>query len=170
MLLQRKEKLDHVVELKIDDSLLISRITGRLIHPASGRSYHREFQYVFFSIEFNHFFATTLFYFIPIFWLVCPLSRPNYFFLFWKYFDFLRPFSVPQRHVITHFGTLQQLRLLAPKRAAGISRACDPIFSQVSPRYPAAECSVTCRDQAMGGEPTGLESAFRTLQIGRAHV
>ncbi|KAH8114131.1 adenylate kinase 1 [Phellopilus nigrolimitatus] len=43
MLTDRKEKLDHVVELKIDDSLLISRITGRLIHPASGRSYHKEF-------------------------------------------------------------------------------------------------------------------------------
>jgi len=43
MLASRKEKLDHVVELKIADQLLISRITGRLIHPASGRSYHREF-------------------------------------------------------------------------------------------------------------------------------
>jgi adenylate kinase family enzyme len=28
------------VELKIDDSLLVSRITGRLVHPASGRTYH----------------------------------------------------------------------------------------------------------------------------------
>jgi adenylate kinase len=46
MLAERKEKLDHVVELKIQDQLLISRITGRLIHPASGRTYHREFQYV----------------------------------------------------------------------------------------------------------------------------
>ncbi|KAB5592112.1 adenylate kinase [Ceratobasidium theobromae] len=43
MLANRKEKLDHVVELKIDDQLLVSRITGRLIHVASGRSYHREF-------------------------------------------------------------------------------------------------------------------------------
>ncbi|KIM28806.1 hypothetical protein M408DRAFT_329252 [Serendipita vermifera MAFF 305830] len=43
MLSERKEKLDHVVELKIPDQLLISRITGRLIHPASGRTYHREF-------------------------------------------------------------------------------------------------------------------------------
>ncbi|PVG02190.1 adenylate kinase [Serendipita vermifera] len=43
MLARRKEKLDHVVELKIADQLLISRITGRLIHPASGRTYHREF-------------------------------------------------------------------------------------------------------------------------------
>jgi len=44
MLIARKEKLDHVVELKIEDALLISRITGRLIHPASGRTYHKEFQ------------------------------------------------------------------------------------------------------------------------------
>jgi len=44
MLETRKEKLDSVVQLEIEDQLLISRITGRLIHPASGRSYHREFQ------------------------------------------------------------------------------------------------------------------------------
>ncbi|KAJ8590600.1 adenylate kinase 1 [Rhizopogon salebrosus TDB-379] len=44
MLDSRGEKLDSVVELLIDDQLLISRITGRLIHPASGRTYHREFQ------------------------------------------------------------------------------------------------------------------------------
>ncbi|EPQ58680.1 adenylate kinase 1 [Gloeophyllum trabeum ATCC 11539] len=43
MLAARKEKLDSVVELLIDDQLLISRITGRLIHPASGRTYHKEF-------------------------------------------------------------------------------------------------------------------------------
>ncbi|CAE6377427.1 unnamed protein product [Rhizoctonia solani] len=43
MLADRKEKLDHVVELKIDDQLLVSRITGRLIHVASGRTYHKEF-------------------------------------------------------------------------------------------------------------------------------
>ncbi|KAJ3740508.1 adenylate kinase-domain-containing protein [Lentinula detonsa] len=43
MLEHRGEKLDSVVQLLIDDSLLISRITGRLIHPASGRTYHREF-------------------------------------------------------------------------------------------------------------------------------
>ncbi|KAG0706485.1 P-loop containing nucleoside triphosphate hydrolase protein [Suillus ampliporus] len=43
MLESRGEKLDSVVELLIDDQLLISRITGRLIHPASGRTYHREF-------------------------------------------------------------------------------------------------------------------------------
>jgi len=43
MLESRKEKLDDVVELQIADQLLISRITGRLIHPASGRTYHKEF-------------------------------------------------------------------------------------------------------------------------------
>lgn len=44
MLEARKEKLDSVVQLVIEDQLLISRITGRLIHPASGRSYHKEFK------------------------------------------------------------------------------------------------------------------------------
>lgn len=42
MLAERKQAIDHAIELKIPDALLISRITGRLIHPASGRSYHRE--------------------------------------------------------------------------------------------------------------------------------
>ena len=44
MLAERKEKLDSVVELVIPDQLLISRITGRLIHPSSGRTYHKEFK------------------------------------------------------------------------------------------------------------------------------
>lgn len=43
MLEARKQKLQHAVELQIDDGLLVSRITGRLIHPASGRSYHKIF-------------------------------------------------------------------------------------------------------------------------------
>jgi len=43
MLEERKQKSMHAVELQIDDSLLVSRITGRLIHPASGRSYHKIF-------------------------------------------------------------------------------------------------------------------------------
>ncbi|XP_020281790.1 adenylate kinase isoform X2 [Pseudomyrmex gracilis] len=43
MLNKRKTKLDAVIEFGIDDALLIKRITGRLIHPASGRSYHEEF-------------------------------------------------------------------------------------------------------------------------------
>ncbi|XP_061425222.1 adenylate kinase 2, mitochondrial isoform X2 [Lethenteron reissneri] len=40
---QRKEKLNSVVEFQVDDSLLIRRICGRLIHKESGRSYHEEF-------------------------------------------------------------------------------------------------------------------------------
>lgn len=35
--------LDGVLQFDIDDNLLVKRITGRLIHPASGRSYHEEF-------------------------------------------------------------------------------------------------------------------------------
>lgn len=50
MLASRGEKLDSVVQLLIDDSLLISRIMGRLIHTPSGRTYHKEFKSVpFFS-------------------------------------------------------------------------------------------------------------------------
>lgn len=40
---KRSTALDAVVEFGIDDSLLVRRITGRLIHQASGRSYHDEF-------------------------------------------------------------------------------------------------------------------------------
>lgn len=47
MLASRKETLNSVAELMISDRLLISRITGRLIHPASGRTYHREFKCVY---------------------------------------------------------------------------------------------------------------------------
>lgn len=43
MLATRNQKLQHAVELQIDDSLLVSRITGRLVHPSSGRSYHKIF-------------------------------------------------------------------------------------------------------------------------------
>lgn len=43
MLSQQSQRLEHAVELQIDDGLLVSRITGRLIHPASGRSYHKIF-------------------------------------------------------------------------------------------------------------------------------
>lgn len=32
--------IDKVINLKIDDELLIKRVTGRLIHPGSGRSYN----------------------------------------------------------------------------------------------------------------------------------
>jgi len=43
MLQSRGEKLDSVLQFLIDDQLLISRITGRLTHPGSGRTYHKEF-------------------------------------------------------------------------------------------------------------------------------
>ncbi|KAK4698030.1 adenylate kinase, partial [Lecanoromycetidae sp. Uapishka_2] len=43
MLEAKNQVLKHAVELQIDDGLLVSRITGRLIHPASGRSYHKIF-------------------------------------------------------------------------------------------------------------------------------
>ncbi|CAM1509266.1 Fc.00g030050.m01.CDS01 [Cosmosporella sp. VM-42] len=43
MLHERNQTLQHAVELQIDDSLLVARITGRLVHPASGRSYHSTF-------------------------------------------------------------------------------------------------------------------------------
>lgn len=46
MLASKQQKINHAIELKIPDALLISRITGRLIHPASGRSYHKEFKCV----------------------------------------------------------------------------------------------------------------------------
>lgn len=40
---KRRSKLDAVIEFGIDDSLLVTRITGRLFHVPSGRSYHDEF-------------------------------------------------------------------------------------------------------------------------------
>lgn len=40
----------------INDQLLISRITGRLIHPASGRTYHREFRCVLYARVLTRFF------------------------------------------------------------------------------------------------------------------
>ena len=43
LLVKRRRPLDAVVEFSIDDSLLVRRITGRLSHKASGRSYHVEF-------------------------------------------------------------------------------------------------------------------------------
>jgi adenylate kinase len=43
MLTAKSQHLMHAVELQIDDALLVARITGRLVHPASGRSYHKIF-------------------------------------------------------------------------------------------------------------------------------
>ncbi|QQP57322.1 Adenylate kinase isoenzyme 2 mitochondrial, partial [Caligus rogercresseyi] len=45
LLEKRKETpLDAAVEFGIDDSLLVRRISGRLFHIPSGRSYHEEFK------------------------------------------------------------------------------------------------------------------------------
>ncbi|CAI5760638.1 unnamed protein product [Candida verbasci] len=43
MLGENKKPLQSAIEFKIDDELLVARITGRLIHPSSGRSYHKIF-------------------------------------------------------------------------------------------------------------------------------
>ncbi|CAD5116198.1 DgyrCDS5114 [Dimorphilus gyrociliatus] len=43
LLEKRRRNLDAVVEFSIDDKLLVRRITGRLLHQASGRTYHEEF-------------------------------------------------------------------------------------------------------------------------------
>ncbi len=43
MLGEKKIPLQKALELKVDDELLVARITGRLVHPASGRSYHKLF-------------------------------------------------------------------------------------------------------------------------------
>ncbi|WP_028239934.1 adenylate kinase [Stutzerimonas azotifigens] len=33
-------KLDHVLEIAVDDEEIVSRLSGRRVHPASGRVYH----------------------------------------------------------------------------------------------------------------------------------
>lgn len=43
MLNKMEKPLQKAIELKIDDELLVARITGRLVHPSSGRSYHKLF-------------------------------------------------------------------------------------------------------------------------------
>jgi len=43
MLAKRGTKIDKVLNFAIDDSVLEERITGRWIHPSSGRSYHSKF-------------------------------------------------------------------------------------------------------------------------------
>lgn len=44
MLEREHLKLNAVVDLEIEDSLLVRRVLGRLIHPPSGRTYHEEFR------------------------------------------------------------------------------------------------------------------------------
>jgi len=43
LLEKRKQKLESVIEFAVDDAVLEKRITGRLFHMASGRSYHEIF-------------------------------------------------------------------------------------------------------------------------------
>lgn len=43
LLEKRKTRLDTVYEFVVDDKLLVKRICGRMMHPASGRTYHEEF-------------------------------------------------------------------------------------------------------------------------------
>ncbi|WCJ38715.1 Adenylate kinase family protein [Euphorbia peplus] len=43
MLQKQGSKIDRVLNFAIDDSILEERITGRWIHPSSGRSYHTKF-------------------------------------------------------------------------------------------------------------------------------
>ena len=38
-----KADIDKVLNFEVPDSLLVERVTGRLVHPASGRSYHEKF-------------------------------------------------------------------------------------------------------------------------------
>ena len=35
--------LDHVIEIKVDDDEIVRRISGRRVHPASGRVYHLQY-------------------------------------------------------------------------------------------------------------------------------
>ena len=43
MLAAKGKKVDNVLEFKVDDEILSERITGRRVHPGSGRSYHVKF-------------------------------------------------------------------------------------------------------------------------------
>jgi adenylate kinase len=36
-------KLDYVIEIDVDDEEIVHRMSGRLIHPASGRTYHKDY-------------------------------------------------------------------------------------------------------------------------------
>jgi adenylate kinase len=43
MLAKKGANVDKVLNFAIDDAILEERITGRWIHPASGRTYHTKF-------------------------------------------------------------------------------------------------------------------------------
>ena len=43
MLAHRGTSIDKVLSFNVPDSVLVERVTGRWVHPASGRSYHTKF-------------------------------------------------------------------------------------------------------------------------------
>lgn len=43
MLAETGESIDAVIDFQVPDQILVDRVTGRLIHAASGRSYHKIF-------------------------------------------------------------------------------------------------------------------------------
>ena len=43
MLSSKGQTIDRVLDFEVPDQLLVDRITGRWVHPASGRSYHERF-------------------------------------------------------------------------------------------------------------------------------
>jgi len=43
MLAKRGQSIDKVLNFTVPDAILVERVTGRLVHPASGRSYHEKF-------------------------------------------------------------------------------------------------------------------------------
>ena len=44
MLEEKGLKLDHVIEMKVDDAALVERITGRYTCAKCGQGYHEQFQ------------------------------------------------------------------------------------------------------------------------------
>lgn len=42
-LIEMQVDIDHVIEIAVDDAEIIKRMGGRRVHPASGRTYHIEF-------------------------------------------------------------------------------------------------------------------------------
>lgn len=43
MLAKRAQTIDRVLDFQVPDEVLVERVVGRLVHPASGRSYHEKF-------------------------------------------------------------------------------------------------------------------------------
>ncbi|MEM8560792.1 MAG: adenylate kinase [Pseudomonadota bacterium] len=41
-MVEAQVKLDHVVEIAVDDDAIVARLSGRRVHPGSGRVYHTE--------------------------------------------------------------------------------------------------------------------------------